>query len=100
METIEVNRYECVSAEIRWTNEDGTPIDLTGRTLSVIEASPAALTQAVVTITDAANGEAELFIGREHARALGVGRVNWIRLAMSLGSTCLDTTPTIWIQVV
>ena len=100
METIEVNRYECVAAQLRWTNEDGTPIDLSGRSLAVIEASPKALTQAVVTITDAANGEAELFISKELARALGVGRVNWLRLAMTLGDTCLDTTPHIWIQVV
>lgn len=98
MDTAEVNRYECIIAEVNWTDEDGAPIDLTGRTLSIIESSPRSLMDATVTITDAIAGQSELFISKELSRTMGVGRVNWIRISMSVGGSCIDTTPLIWIS--
>lgn len=42
MSAIEVSRGECLRVQGTWTNDDGTPIDLTGRTLSIAEAYPRA----------------------------------------------------------
>ena len=99
MDTITVNKFECVSAQGRWADENGSPIDITGRTMSIIEARPAELKAGTVTITNAENGEFEILIPSSIAAKMGVGRVNWIRLAMSMGANCLDTTPMIWIDV-
>lgn len=99
-DAIEINRGEGVRAEVRWTNEDGTPIDLTGRTLSIIEAYPASLADGTLEATDAVDGRAELVIPAALAPTMGGGRSNWVRLAMSLPGGEIDTTPPIWIAVV
>lgn len=54
MSAIEITRGECLRVQGTWTDEAGTPIDLTGRALSISEAYPAALTGGTVTATDAA----------------------------------------------
>ena len=99
-EAIEINRGEGVRAEVRWTNEDGTPIDITGRELTISDAYPTALTGGTLTATDATDGRAELVIPAALAPTLGGGRTNWVRLAMSLPGGEPDTTPPIWIAVV
>lgn len=100
MEAIEINHGEGVRAELRYTDEGGA-IDLTGRTLSIVEAFPAALTQGEVALVDAAQGVAELRIPAAVAAAMGGGaRSNWVRLGMSLPGGEVDTTPPIWISVV
>lgn len=99
-DAIEINRGEGVRAEVRWTNEDGTPIDITGRELSISDAYPAALLSGTLTATEAQDGRAELVIPAALAPTLGGGRTNWVRLAMSLPGGERDTTPPIWIAVV
>lgn len=95
---IEINKGECLHAKLTWTDEAG-PIDLTGRTLSIVEAQPASLLAGSVTVTDALAGLAELDLDTATAASLGAGRTNWLRLGMTLDGTCIDTTPRIWIAV-
>jgi len=97
---IEISKGEGVRAEMRWTNKgDGTPIDLTGRTLAIVEAYPVALTGGTCEVLDATDGRAAIVIPTELAAQMGVGRTNWIRIGMSLPGGELDTTPQIWIEV-
>lgn len=101
MADIQINRYECLEAQMTWTDDDGQPLDLTGKTISIIDASPRSLKQGTVTVTDALAGISELFIGRDLSATMGLGRSNWIRLCIGEdGNSCIDTTPQIWIEVV
>lgn len=97
-DTIEISKGECVHTQGTWTDDTG-PIDLTGRTLSIVESYPPALTDGTVTVTDALAGEFEIHIDNPAAASLRSGRVNWIRLAMMLPGECPNTTPRIWIAV-
>lgn len=93
---IEINRGECLRVQLTWQDEDGAPIDLTDAALSVTESSVPVTAQ--FTVLDALAGEAELHIADTDAFRLG--RVDWLRIAMTpYGGTCADTTPPIWIRV-
>ena len=96
---IEISKGECLRVQGTWTDETGTPIDLTGRTLSISEAYPAALTGGTVTVTDAAAGEFEVFVDAETMAKAGMGRTNWLRIAMELPGGCPDTSERFWVEV-
>jgi len=98
MSAIEITRGECLRVQGTWTDEAG-PIDLTGRTLSISEAYPPALTGGTVTVTDAAAGEFEVFVDAETMAKAGMGRTNWLRIAMQLPDSCPDTTERFWVEV-
>lgn len=98
-EAMNVSRGECLRAQGVWTDEDGLPIDLAGRTLRIAEAYPKALDAGTVTITDAAAGEFEIFIPEAVMSAAGRGRVNWLRLEMELPGGCPDTSERFWVEV-
>lgn len=98
MNAIEINKGECLRAEIVWSDDAG-PIDLTGHTISIVEAVPDALTAGTVDITDAAAGKATIRIEAATAAAMRAGRASWIRLGRTQPDGCLDTTPQIWICV-
>ena len=95
MDSIIINKGECLNVTLDWDNEDGTPINITGRIFAVLESAP--LFTAVFTITDAVNGKVQMKV--EDTSMLGLGRVNRFRISMADGSGCLDTTPPIWIDV-
>lgn len=95
-DTIITNKGQCLRFDGTWPDEDG----LAGKTIAVVDAYPAALTGLVVTITDEAAGTFSGFADAGISAALRSGRVNWIRLGLSSGGTCVDTTPQIWINVV
>lgn len=97
-DAVEVNKGECVRLQVTWTDEDGA-IDLTGRTLSIVDSYPKALMGGTVTATDATAGEFEVFIPEALAASMGLGRVNWIRLSMILPGGCPDTTDKFWLEV-
>ena len=99
MSAIEISKGECLRVQGTWTDETGTPIDLTGRTLSISEAYPPALAGGTVTVTDAAAGEFEVFIDAETMGKAGMGRVNWLRLEMTLPGGCPDTSERFWVEV-
>ena len=98
MSAIEITRGECLRVQGTWTDEAG-PIDLTGRSLSISEAYPAALTGGTVTVTDAAAGEFEVFVDAETMAKAGMGRTNWLRIAMELPGGCPDTTERFWVEM-
>lgn len=97
-DVIKVNRFECLARQIEW-NDQGGPIDFTGRTLSIVEAYPAALKEGTLTATETP-GRARLFIAGEHMAKAGAGRVNWLRLGHGFPGGCMDTTPRIYVEVV
>lgn len=99
MSAIEITRGECLRVQGTWTNEDGTPIDLTGLTLSISEAYPRALESGAVTVTDGAAGEFEVFVSAETMAKAGMGRTNWLRIAMELPGGCPDTSERFWVEV-
>lgn len=99
MSAIEITRGECLRVQGTWTNEDGSPIDLTGRVLSISEAYPPALMAGTVTVTDAEQGKFELFVDAETMTKAGMGRTNWLRLAMELPGGCPDTSERFWVEV-
>lgn len=99
MSAIEIARGECLRVQGTWTNEDGSPIDLTGRTLSISEAYPRALESGTVTVTDGAAGEFEIFVDAETMAKAGMGRTNWLRIAMELPGGCPDTSERFWVEV-
>lgn len=99
MDTIEIEKGECVVSEVVWEDEGG-PVDLTGMDLSISEAHPSSLTQGTFTATDPANGVAELRIDQPLASDLRMGRSNWVRLQIKPPGGCPDITPKIWIAVI
>ena len=99
MNAIEVNRGECLRVQGTWTDEDGTPIDLTGRTLGIAEAHPRALEAGTVTVTNAAAGEFDIFISEETMAAASSGRTSWLRLKMQAPGGCPDTSERFWVEV-
>lgn len=76
----------------------GTPLDLTGATLSVRESNPAVLKEGVIAVTDAAQGKIMLTLTEAQAEELGEGRVNWFRFEAQFDDDNL-VTPKIWINV-
>jgi len=95
MDAIQINKGGCLRFSGTWPSDGG----LHGKSISVVEAHPAALKQTVVTIVDAAAGNFRGFAGPTVSATMGSGRVNWIRLGLSEGGACMDTTPRIWIEV-
>lgn len=88
-------RLECIV----WDGPiGGTPLDLTGATLSVRESNPAVLKEGVITVTDAAAGKIMLTLTEAQAEQLGEGRVNWFRFEAQFAEDNL-VTPKIWINV-
>jgi hypothetical protein len=95
-----INRGETIELFLLFRSEDETPIDLTGGTLQITEAKPSSIiTDAEVTITDAPQGRARFVLPREHVDKLGIGRVNFFRVAAFLGPESDIVSPKIWIQV-
>ena len=99
MSAVEISKGECLRVQGTWTDETGTPIDLTGRTMSISEAYPPALAGGTVTVTDAAAGEFEVFVDAETMAKSGMGRTNWLRIAMELPGGCPDTSERFWVEM-
>lgn len=93
--SIVINRGECLDIDLLWTDENGDPIDITGRTFAVVDAHPEFT--AAFTTTDATGGAVSMHA--DDTSNLRLGRVNSFRISMSLPDSCLDTTPPIWITV-
>ena len=95
MGSIIISRGECLHASLAWTDEDGNPIDITGRDFAVFDAAPAFTAE--FSITDAAAGRVDVTVA--DTSMLLPGRTNRFRLSMTLPGGCSDTTPPIWIEV-
>lgn len=92
---IELNHGECLHLALKYTQEDGSPMDITGCTLDVMEASTTITAE--FDITDASGGAATLTIA--DTGALALGRIDWMRLRLTRPDGCADTTPPIWFKV-
>lgn len=96
----QINYGETIDLEFTYTNEDGTPIDLSTSTVSIFSSSPAIIKDAAsITITDAPNGEVRFLLGRDDATQLRRGRNNRFRVQMIFGPDSDDVTPDIYLQV-
>ena len=96
---ITINRFECLSASCTWTDENGDPVDLTGKTITVVDYSPAVLGDMAATVTDAANGVFTLKLDEDDAAQLPSGMNSWFRLSLNTPGGCDDSTPRIGINV-
>ena len=96
---ITVNRFECLKAECTWTDENGTALDLTGKTITLVDYSPAELVGATVTITDAVNGKFEIEASQAIVDGLPSGLLSYFRLSLNTAGSCSDSTPRIGINV-
>lgn len=96
----QINYGETIDLQFTYTNEDGTPIDLTSSTASVFSSSPDVIKDnAVVTISDAVNGIVQFILDKDSALLLRKGRNNRFRLQVIFGSQSDDVTPDIYLQV-
>lgn len=96
----QINYGESIDLTFVYKNEDDTPIDLTSATVSVFSSVPDIIKEeAVVTVSDAVNGEVRFFLDRTSALELRRGRNNRFRLQTIFGSESDDVTPDIYIQV-
>lgn len=98
-DTLEINKGEGVYAELLWDDEGG-PINLTGRTLSIVEAHPAGLVDGRIEVVDPLAGKGWLIIDPPVSHLLRPGRTNWVRVGLLLSNGRWDTSPKIWIDVV
>lgn len=85
----------------QWTNEDGSPIDLTGCTPSVSEASHPVLQEyGAVTITTAATGWFRFRLPNSQRMTLEKGTSAWLRILLTLPSGDFDASDPIRIKIV
>lgn len=95
-----INYGETIDLEFSYTNDDGTPIDLSSASVSIFSSSPDVIKdKATITITDAPNGKVQFLLDRDDALELRRGRNNRFRVQMIFGPTSDDVTPEIYIQV-
>ena len=93
---IVINRGECLSVQLNYTDENGAPIDITGATFALADVWPSPVV-AVFTITDAPNGAATLYVA--DTTPFPIGRRSRFRIKMNLGGACDEVTPPIWVDV-
>lgn len=100
-DTLVVQRGECLRANIEYTNEDGTPLDLSTSELTCPAASHDALKDGVVlTFTDAAKGKATIYVPSDVMDTLPSGRASWLRLANAQEEeTCLSISMKLWVEI-
>lgn len=91
---------ETIDLHITYTNEDGSPIDLTSASVEVFSSVPPVIReQASVSIVDAPAGRVRFVIDRDAALSLRRGPANRFRLRAIFGPESDDITPDIILQV-
>lgn len=95
--TLQVTRGSCIDFDVDFTDPDGNPIDITGMTIAVADASDPVLNQFVVTMPDAAQGIAHFHM--EETVAAGLPDVSTMRISR-VDSGHTDNTDTMWIEVI
>lgn len=98
-DTIETTYGSCLDIDFEFFDVDGNPEDIGDDDFGILLSSPPAFAEAVFTKTDAENGKLHMFLAAEHARKLGIGKVNWFRLRRNLGGGCEDNTTPVWVDV-
>lgn len=96
----QINYGETIDLVFTYTNDDGSPIDLTTATALVFSSTPEAIRdRASVTISDPEAGKVRFLLSRDDARELRRGRNNRFRLQVVFGADSDDVTPDIYLQV-
>lgn len=100
-DTLIVQRGEALKAQIDYTNEDGTALNLTGYELSCPEASHDTLLEGVeLTYIDQTKGTAEIYVPPEVMDLLPFGRSSWLRLAFTLEPGADPTiSQKLWVEI-
>ena len=95
-----VNRGSDKTALLAWTDEAGLPLNMSGRSIEVFEASDPLAGSISVQWTNAALGEAELRFVWFDACATGLSQSFRIRHFIA-GTPALDrdSSPAIWVDV-
>lgn len=98
-DTLQATKGSCISFEALWQDEAG-PINLFGSTVSIVEAAPPILATAQIRIEgDPVDGRTVVEIDETIAPKLQYGRFNRMRIARTLTDGCVETSPTIWIEI-
>lgn len=98
-DTVNTQRGQALSLQVVFNeDENGTPLVLTGATVTVRESRPAVLQEASITVDDASSGVCTMALTEAQAEQLGEGRVNWFRLEAQFADDNI-VTPKIWINV-
>lgn len=92
--THRVNRHTDLILPGRFENEDGTPINITGATLSVVVNGPLTAT---ATITGAVAGEIEVRV--PYSAAWLDGRLMWFQVVLTLPGGDSLGFPRCWLDV-
>lgn len=97
---ITTTKGSCIKHEIQYTDEEGTPIDITDYQFSVFESVPSIIkTNTTFTVENAAEGKVEMYLDAESALSLQLGSANWFRLSIVDPHGCRETTEKIGIVV-
>lgn len=96
----QINYGETIDITFTYTDENGSPIDLTSAVPSIFSSTPDVIkNHASVTVSDAVNGKIRFLLLRDYAIDLRKGRGNRFRLQVIFGSESDDVTPDIWLQI-
>lgn len=96
----QINYGETIDVLFTYTNENGTPIDLSSSTAEVFSSSPAIIKDAgQISISDAPNGVVRFILHRDDAISLRRGISNRFRVRVIFGPDSDDVTPDIYLQV-
>lgn len=96
----QINYGETIDLLFTYEDENGTAIDLTSATATVESSTPDVIKEeAVLTVTDAANGKLRFLLHRDYAGDLRRGRNNFFRIKVVFGDDSDDITPDIYLQV-
>lgn len=93
---ININRGEPIDYELEYAG----PIDITGTSLTVYEASHPAFHNAVITMTDPENGKAQFYLAVTYTNQLPLGTSNWFRLRLEFYEGTPDVTPKIGVNII
>lgn len=97
---ITTTKGSCIKQVIQYTDDEGTPIDITGYQFSVFESVPPIIkTNTTFTVENALEGRIEMYLDDESALNLRLGSANWFRLSVVDPYGCRDTTDKIGIVV-
>jgi len=88
---IEMNWGSDLDVPLTIKNDDGSPMDLTGRTVDIIKAHPELADSITLTVTTAAAGRVNVRV--EWADTMPAGRIMSFRIRVTLGSDNKTTKP-------
>jgi hypothetical protein len=96
---LEFTLGSCWDIDLRFTNEDGSPVDVTSDEFEVIDAKPTAITNAVFTKEDAAGGLVHMHLAAEHMADMRVGGNYSFRVSRITDGIHVDNTPVIAVAI-